>query len=151
MKKKIIYSLILFCIVSLLTISEAFAVNKNEIVGDNTIMENVVSHVDNGIDNTKNAVQDAGENVKNAAEGAKNGIKNVTEKVNNSFQDAGEMVENGTNNAMIYAAETTSLNANDQNSFLGISANTWMWIIIIAIAIIIIVLIVKYSDERNQK
>lgn len=150
MKKKIIYSLILFCLFSMVTITSVFAIDKNQVVGENTVMGSVVTHVDNGIDNTKNGIKDAGEGARNVAAGVAGGVKNVTEHVGNSIKDAGETVSNSTNNAMIYSAETTSLNNENAYTFLGINANTWMWIIIIIIAILIIVLIVKYSDDRNK-
>lgn len=161
MKRKLIYSFIFLCLISLfagIEMASTFAADKNEIVGDNTKMGNMVEHVDNGIDHTKNAVKDMGEGAKNIAkdtgEHAKNmaedmgdEARNTTEKIGNGMKDAGNRMIDVSKDAGRDVKEADASSA----TFMGIKASTWIWMLMIIIAILIIVLIVKCVTMKNDK
>lgn len=144
--KKILLSLILFFIISLI-FTCSFA--NNEIKDMSNGVKNAVQGATNVVENT---AKDISNTSKNITQDMQNGANNIT----NSVKDTMNNTDNNNNGNPVtsttdgnYNATRTATTKND-NTFMGMSSNLWTWIIVGASVIAIAALVWYYTTKVND-
>ena len=135
MKKKLLFSIIVFSIISIISVVNSFAnsgiVNTVENMGKdagNTVMDSV--------DKTQNTIQGAGSMVENTINNADTAIMSGTDNLRND--DFMKMTGNN------YDAERTSA-----ETYVGMNTNTWVWIVTGIVALATLAFVWYYNRERT--
>ena len=135
MKKKLLFSIIVFSIISIISVVNSFAnsgiVNTVENMGKdagNTVMDSV--------DKTQNTIQGAGSMVENTINNADTAIMSGTDNLRND--DFMKMTGNN------YDAERTSA-----ETYVGMNTNTWVWIVTGIVALTTLAYIWYFSRKHT--
>ena len=154
MSKKMLVGIVL--VLSLiLSFTPCFAASEMKKASDNA--KNMVSHTQNAIGN---AAKSTGNVIKDGAQATGNAVKNGAQAVGNTVQGAANATGNALANGANYAKNTvknmidgntdyTATRTSQEETFMGMSSDTWSWLILGVAAIAIIALVWYYSMQLN--
>ena len=157
MKKKLIFTILVFTCITVFSFSFCFAEN----------MENITNGIRNTINNAENTIE-------NAAKGAVDTSKNITGTMENTANNMTDnmfinsttetetktnQVDNNDKTNMAgatmnsdngtYTAMRTS--ATGEDTLFGMTSTTWIWLILALVAIALIALVYFYSAQMTGK
>ena len=133
---KKVFILVSLILVTVFSFSVCFANDATN------MLENAGNNVKNAVGDVQNATEDAARNISGATKDATENVAQKANNVGNEFIDGDNGDEYTTTRV---AADTTN-----NNTFMGMDANTWTWLIVGVAAIAIIALIWYYTMQLRS-
>ena len=161
MRKKLLVG---FVLAISLIFSFTFCFANDEIQKASNSVKNAVGGAENAVEgaarNAGNAIQGVGNTIRDGMNNAGNEIRNSAQKTGNTIENAGNHMENAMsdntnnqdnqNNNSDSSNDYTATRTSGEETFMGMTSNTWSWLILGIAAVAIIGLVWYYSMQLNN-
>ena len=139
MNKKILYSILLFLVITFFSVTYCFA---NDFSRDMHDAANGVRDAVGGAENT----------VEGAAAGVVEGSKDITRGIENAGQNMKNNMQSSMQNTTNYSTARTSTTGTTSNNatFLGMNSTMWIWLILALAAIGISAIVYNFSKQNSD-